>query len=267
MKLKCDIIIQDLNRKEHHEKCYKNCMLGIYRAEESNKSSSNIILTIKSKTTSEIKYKLNKIETYTKYISEGKSTINLVDQKILIMISNTPSQNLINFISFLKIKFNKNKNIQISDDNDENYEKKENIKNSKKPINYINKLLMNAECVNNNLKVISPLTDKEINDLMNNKNKNKSATPIRAHSSVNCINHSNNNNKASNALKELNLNSNNLNRSVKTNSNDTSKSSLVKLTSEQIDILNAVKSGKNVFFTGGAGVGMFILFYRNFIFI
>jgi hypothetical protein len=160
MKLKCDIRIQNNCQSTNNEKSYKDAKLSIYRSEESNNSTSDIILIIKPKTSSmEIKYKLNKIETYTKFISEGKSTINLIDKNILLLISNTPSQNLINFISFLKIKFSKNNNIKIDFD-DKNKENN----------SYGNKLLNKVDHFysKNDLKIISPLTNGEISDLMKN---------------------------------------------------------------------------------------------------
>ena len=247
MKLKCDIRIQNNSQTtNNNEKCHKEATLSIYRAEESNNSTSNIILIIKPKTSSiEIKYKLNKIETYTKFISEGKSTINLIDKNILLLISNTPPQSLINFISFLKIKFNKNKDIKIDFDN----QNKEN--NS-----YGSKLLNKADNFysKNDLKLISPLTNGEISDLMKNAKKS-SFTPVRA--GLNKIKEEEENDfkrkssASSNALKELSGNVDDKQESLKRPSN----SGIVKLTEEQRNVLKAVKDGNNVFITGGGGVG------------
>jgi ATP-dependent DNA helicase PIF1 len=241
MKLKCDIRIQNNCQSTNNEKSYKDATLSIYRAEESNNSTSDIILIIKPKTSSiEIKYKLNKIETYTKFISEGKSTINLIDKNILLLISNTPSQNLINFISFLKIKFSKNKNIKIDFD-DKNKENN----------SYGNKLLNKVDHFysKNDLKIISPLTNGEISDLMKNVKKN-SCTPVRGIKKDE-VEFKRTSSVSSNALKEL---SGNVEKKVEETFNK-SKSGLVKLTEEQLNVLQAVKDGKNVFITGGAGVG------------
>ena len=262
MRLKCDIRIQNLNQNDNHEKCFKECTLSIYRAEESNNSTSNIIITIKPKTSSiELKYQLNKIETYTKFISEGKSTINLIDKNVLLLISNSPPQSLINFISFLKIKFNKNKNISIDFDKEN---KNEPVAN-KKENTYINKLLNNAACSynKNDLRIISPLTNAEISSLMKNSNK----TPVRPTNMNESENKKIINRTASStALKELSSNTNIL-KTKEIEKEQTVKApstGLVKLTSEQINVLKAVKEGKNIFFTGGAGTGkLYLSFFFN----
>lgn len=277
MKLKCDIRVQNFSSQaDGHEKFYKDATLSIYRAEESNNSTSNIILIVKPKTSSiEIKYKLSKIETYTKFISEGKSTINLMDKNILLLISNTPPQNLINFISFLKIKFNKNKDLKIEFDKENSYKENEQKKPKKETNTYLNKLLSNADCLysKNDLKVISPLTSGEISSLMRNT-KTNSSTPVRPVNTENAGNASNKLSRqsaSSNALRELSVNNSDLvgkrilndkntgDRKAELDSKEhqlkRSNSGLVKLTSEQINVLKAVKEGKNIFITGGAGVG------------
>jgi len=101
----------------------------------------------------------------------------------------------------------------------------------------------------NDLKIISPLTNGEISDLMKNVKKN-SCTPVRGIKKDE-VEFKRTSSVSSNALKEL---SGNVEKKVEETFNK-SKSGLVKLTEEQLNVLQAVKDGKNVFITGGAGVG------------
>ncbi len=192
MKLKCDLIIQSFNDPVNrqvagnHDKVHKASTIGLYRPkldenyDDSKASSSNntksIILTIETKTQS-LKYKLKKVETYTKFISEGRATLKLIDENIFLLISNCVSLTLINFISFLNIKIAKD---QLAVGNAGKLEKK----------SFVSRLLNNAEFSmgKNNLNVISPLEQKEIDDVMKAraarlnaaKNTGYSGSPVRA---------------------------------------------------------------------------------------
>ena len=187
MKLKCDLIIQNLNnlklsnQASSQEKLHKQAQIGLYRhrlddeSEEDiskengrkpmGSSQSSIILTVESKGLS-LKYKLKRIETYTKFIQEGKATLKLIDENIFLLISNTTSLTLINFISFLNIKMARTP--QLDDKVNDN--KKVDSTNK----SYANKLLSNAQfsigknCLSN----ISPLCEKEVNDIMKSKTSN-----------------------------------------------------------------------------------------------
>jgi hypothetical protein len=211
MKLNCDVLIQNLNQKENIEKVYKESTLALCRLSTDNTKSS-IVLTINTKTSLKFQYKLNKIELYTKYIKDGKSTINMVNEKILILISNTPSQNLINFLSFLKIK----------------------IKNrtTPKPLkSHLNNFL-NKE----NLKNISPLTNMEIDGLI--KPKQAGNTPVRPPPPQ----HPTQSTRP--LLKDLTNTQAESKRRLFNNS--PKKPSIYKLTNEQICTLKAIKEGKQI---------------------
>lgn len=294
MKLKCDLIIQNLNnlalshQANTQEKLHKAAQIGLYRhkledeaeyeAASSNMSSqSNIILTIEAKSLS-MKYKLKRIETYTKFIQEGKATLKLIDENIYLLISNTTSLTLINFISFLNIKMARSTtNIQPIN--------KSSIAESKNQIkkpdtkSYANKLLNNAQfSIGKNLLTnISPLCEKEVNDIMKSKaaaasnltkktNGSKySQSPVRAGTSMmrhNTFSHS----PSSKPMLKRSISSlldssmsetpavadqqRKLTRQLSSTSN-----LFVQLTSEQKLVMKTIKEGKSVFFTGSGGSG------------
>lgn len=120
MKLRCDLVIQNLNDQKHDKsisqesKTHKAATIGLYRPKledidnekDYEEAKKTIILTIETKTLN-LKYKLKRIETYTKFIKEGKATLKLIEENIFLLISNTPSLTLINFISFLNVKIQK----------------------------------------------------------------------------------------------------------------------------------------------------------------
>ena len=127
MKLKCDLIIQNLNNPIHgvlnQEKMHKASTIGLYRPrpeDEDNgqNSTHDIILTVETKTLS-LKYKLKRLETYTKFINEGKATLKLIDENIYLLISNTTAMTLNNFVSFLNAKLAK-KTMMTTNKNKEN---------------------------------------------------------------------------------------------------------------------------------------------------
>jgi len=117
MKLKCDLIIQNLNDPSHgvlnKEKMHKSSHIGLYRpkledVEETNAeyTQNDIILTVETKTLN-VKYKIKRLETYTKFIHEGKATLKLIDENIYLLISNCTAMTLTNFIAFLNAKLTK----------------------------------------------------------------------------------------------------------------------------------------------------------------
>lgn len=195
MKLKCDLIIQNFNNPVNRQvannpdKVHKNSTIGLYRPrcdepddDDSDRNSKlsalerqkPIILTIETKTQC-LKYRLKKIETSTKFIQEGRATLKLINENIFILISNCVSLTLINFISFLNVKLTKAASLDVKQT-----EKK----------TFVNKLLNNAEFTlgKNNLSVISPLNQKDIDDAMKAKaarlnaakNSGFNGSPVRA---------------------------------------------------------------------------------------
>ena len=119
MKLKCDLIIQNLNDPStshgalNQEKMHKSSHIGLYRPrpdeidETSTEYTQNdIILTVETKTLN-FKYKIKRLETYTKFIQEGKATLKLIDENIYLLISNCTAMTLTNFIAFLNAKLTK----------------------------------------------------------------------------------------------------------------------------------------------------------------
>jgi ATP-dependent DNA helicase PIF1 len=283
MKLKCDLIVQNLNnlalsqQTSSQEKLHKSAQIGLYRhrqdedSEEdlskengrklSVTSQSSIVLTIEAKTLS-LKFKLKSIETYTRFIQEGKATLKLIDENIFLLISNTTPLTLINFISFLNIKMVRN--VSSIDLNRNKNQDKTSIKS------YANKLLSNAQFSigKNFLTNISPLCEKEVNDVMKTKasnltkNSKHSQSPVRAGTSMirhNTFNHSPTTKPKlkrsisslidSEANKDKNITPK-LTRQVSSTSN-----LFVQLEEEQKLVLRAIKDGKNVFFTGSGGSG------------
>jgi ATP-dependent DNA helicase PIF1 len=290
MKLKCDLIIQNMNNSSastHQDKVHKSATIGLYRLRDNeqleeeenvrskcetsagplnNASAKSIIITIETKTLS-LKYKIKKVETYTKFIAEGKATLKLIDENVFLLISNTISLSLINFISFLNIKMATG-NAQAN--------------NVAKPT-FVNKLLNKAQLSlgKNALKLISPLSDKEINQA----NKLRASKLVSAANSNGNTTNNINSNKAqqfvSSPVRAVDKNIS-LKRSLSTLNNDINSqmkspssfkrsissscisneknkcetaSGLIKLTEEQKLILKIVESGRSLFFTGSGGTG------------
>jgi hypothetical protein len=280
MKLKCDLIIQSFNDPVNrqvagnHDKVHKASTIGLYRPkldenyDDSKASSSNntksIILTIETKTQS-LKYKLKKVETYTKFISEGRATLKLIDENIFLLISNCVSLTLINFISFLNIKIAKD---QLAVGNAGKLEKK----------SFVSRLLNNAEFSmgKNNLNVISPLEQKEIDDVMKAraarlnaaKNTGYSGSPVRAGNtfvkptqvstqskstfkrSMSSINMDSASTNKPGTLKRSYSTLNDAHIMAKMPRSASSTNLLIELTDEQKSVVQTIKEGKSVFFTG-----------------
>lgn len=223
MKLRCDLKIQNLNSQitTNQEKLHKAATIGLYRPRPDGDSrgtdfaDGEIILTIEAKSVN-VKYKLKKIETYTKFINEGKATLKLIDLNIYLLISNTPSLTLINFVSFLNVKITKSGAPNLDKENNNTFAKR---------------LLNKADCnmASNQLKVISPLTETDVNSLLKRKQAKQSTespTTFKTRPVSNLVRHS-----------------------------SSSSNLLVQLTDEQKYVIKLAKERKNLFFTGSGGTG------------
>lgn len=194
MKIECDLKIQNLNLKINcnQEKLHKSCKLGLYRPrddeEPQQKGKTNeIVLTIEGKSVN-AKYKLKRIETYTKFINEGKATLKLIDENIYLLLSNCPALTLINFISFINVKMSStNENSSkatkpITDKENPNNNNQNTMKaNSSKA--FATRLLERAECKlgPSHLKNISPLCEQDLNAIVQKKGLKRSLeSPISA---------------------------------------------------------------------------------------
>lgn len=288
MKLKCDLIIQNFNNpvnrmvSGNQDKVHKGSMLGLYRprqeedeneydpesfsASKQQQSGKTIILTIETKNSS-FKYKLKRLETYTKFIQEGRATLKLIDENIFLLISNCTSLTLINFISFLNVKIAKG---QLSTGSKQSEKK-----------TYVNKLLNNAEFTmgKNNLAVISPLNQKEIDAVMKAKNARMAAaagsgysgSPVRAGNtfarpsqtgsqqqrqntfkrSLSSLSTNTDEGKGkASTFKRYNTCLNDAHIMNKMPRSTSSANLLIELTEEQKYVVKNVKEGRSVFFTG-----------------
>lgn len=182
MKIRCDLKIQNLNHHQvscNQEKLHKQCMLGLYRprpdddTDSYDSCSSEIILTIEAKSVN-LKYKLKRIETHTKFINEGKATFKLIDENIYLMLSNCPALTLINFVSFLNVKMSKGAKKPVNSNKTANKENNK-LANMTPPPHttkaFVNKLLERAECNlgPSHLKNISPLCQTDLNVISQRK--------------------------------------------------------------------------------------------------
>lgn len=266
----------------NQDKVHKGSMLGLYRprqeedeneydaesfsASKQQHSGKTIILTIETKNSS-FKYKLKRLETYTKFIQEGRATLKLIDENIFLLISNCTSLMLINFISFLNVKIAKG---QLSTSSKQTEKK-----------TYVNKLLNNAEFTmgKNNLAVISPLNQKEIDAVMKAKNARMAAaagsgyssSPVRAGNTFARPSQTGSQQQRQNTFKRslssLSTNTDEVKGKASTfkryntclndahtmNKMPRSTSSanlLIELTEEQKYVVKNIKEGRSVFFTG-----------------
>jgi ATP-dependent DNA helicase PIF1 len=299
MKLKCDLIIQNLNvgiRSNQQTKLHKSAYIGLYRPKihESGDVELNdddqdndtcdktqIILTVETSDTN-MKFKLKRIETFTKFIREGKATLKLIDENIYLLISNTPALTLTNFISFLNVKLAKatlihsasssllgssNRNNSILTLNGKSKSNNDLLANKSmlppavpsapKPQHYANKLLDRVQCSlgSNSLASISPLTEKDVHEVAKNKAKFGAGNQIDSPQS----------NPASKLTRSFSSSSLKPSSSSSSSSNKPPAASLqrstscadllVQLTDEQTHVLKLIKQGRSVFFTGSGGSG------------
>jgi hypothetical protein len=263
MKLKCDLIIQNLNTNNpstktssnqymNPEKLHKSAIVGLYRPKLEDEDTDDwsidkktIILTIETKTHN-LKYKLKRLEISSKFVNDGKASLKLVDENIYLLISNTPSLTLINFINFLRIKMSKSNTVAASSLS----------KSNNKENKFVNKLLSNVQCTIplNQMATISPLCEKEVNEALNGKKQpcgSFSNSPITSRVKKPFQNVANN----LNSQTRTNQSPASLNKSKMPRCASSSSNLLVQLTEEQKFVLKSIREGNNVFFTGSGGVG------------
>jgi len=232
---------------------YRPKLEDIDNEKDCEEAKKTIILTIETKTLN-LKYKLKRIETYTKFIKEGKATLKLIDENIFLLISNTPSLTLINFISFLNVKIQKSNlaNKENKATASSNAATNTQIQSKK----YVNKLLSNVQCTlgKNSLKLISPLCEQEVNDVLKRKFANQlNQSPISASSSQYKTQFTQ---KSAYNKPQTQTPSRSANRNKPIFKHSFSTQNLlVQLTDEQKQVLSEVKNGSNIFFTGSGGTG------------
>lgn len=166
---------------------------------------------------------LKELTIHKRFLQEGKATIKLLTQKIQIMLSNCPPNQLAAFLKCLSLKLAQSKENGLTS-------------------NRRRLLSEKARSFEN----ISPLTDKDFT--MGCKKRplddNNGVTPKRIKTAAKVMTSSEGSNGA--ARKRLNCLS----------------SFQMNLIPEQMAVVNAIRSGRSVFFTGSAGTGKSYLLKR-----
>ena len=170
---------------------------------------------------------LKEISIHKRFLQEGKATIKLLTQKLQIMFSNCPPNQLGAFLKCLSLKLAQSKQNGLTCDRRRLL--------SEKPRLFEN---------------VSPLTDKDFTGITGSKKRplddNNTITPKRIKTTTGKENMAVDRNKSEPPRKRLNSL-----RSFQTN-----------LIAEQMAVLNAVRAGRSVFFTGSAGTGKSYLLKR-----
>ena len=168
---------------------------------------------------------LKEISIHKRFLQEGKATIKLLTQKLQIMFSNCPPNQLAAFLKCLSLKLAQSKQNGIAS--------KRRRLLSEKPRSFEN---------------ISPLTDKDFTENTGRKKRplddSNAITPKRIKTGKENMAGEDSKNGA--PRKRLNCLS-----SFQTN-----------FIAEQMAVLNAVRAGRSVFFTGSAGTGKSYLLKR-----
>ena len=222
--LECSLTVENFNSNGvvTKRRCYKSITVVLGRDE-----FRDIALRIVSSQSPLGKpFLLKDISIHKRFAHEGKATIKLLTQKLQIMFSNCPPNQLIAFLKCLSLKLSQSKQNGLTCNRRRML--------SDKPRSFEN---------------ISPLTDKDFTETTRSKKRplddNSAITPKRIKTSGN-ENQLGANCESSQARKRLNIIS-----SLQTN-----------FTAEQMAVINAVKAGRSVFFTGSAGTGKSYLLKR-----
>ncbi|OAD60941.1 ATP-dependent DNA helicase PIF1 [Eufriesea mexicana] len=212
----CSVIIEWINSQGSILKKVNHRSATLYLIRNDHREMFIEVHAEKAKTKTKLLVK--SMSVFNKFMTEGKASIKFKDENCTLFLSNAPTAQLINFLKTVYIK--------ISSQSDEEMK------------NPLKKKFLNTT-LDAHHQEISPVTSIEINKAKQNAISVSRATITTPSPS---------------AVKKR-----------KQSDQSTSKSCIVKklyetpkkeqITDEQNKILNAVLSGKNVFFTGSAGTG------------
>nr|CAB3264856.1 ATP-dependent DNA helicase PIF1-like [Phallusia mammillata] len=210
----CSACLEYLNQRHEvtkKEACRK-AKLSLNRNE-----FSEIVLCVDGLSRLPNKYVLNNVKIHCKFIKEGKSTLQLHDQNVRIMLSNCPPESLKNFLKVLSVKLTHFK--------------------SGAAISARKKMML---CLPKQLDYISPLNEKDIaavNKKRQDNNKKTEETRKRKQPLTD----------TTNSKIDVVTEPPTKKRDLKLAEN--------KLDTEQLHVINIIKQGKSIFFTGSAGTG------------
>ena len=215
--ISCSVNIETLNSQRETIKCEKiqGCSLALWRNE-----FREIVLSVSKPSKPSVKFVLRDVKIHSKFLNEGKSTIILLNHSVRLLLSNCPPAGLKKFFQVLSVKLLNFKKQSVS-------EKK--------------KLL---SCLPSCLDEISPLSEKDL-DAVNNIKQ-----PVKIANSKSVLG------KRTSVLSDK---TNSVVSDASTASSTSKKRKLVLsetcLNADQQQVINLIKKGKNVFFTGSAGTG------------
>nr|XP_033771918.1 LOW QUALITY PROTEIN: ATP-dependent DNA helicase PIF1 [Geotrypetes seraphini] len=164
-----------------------------------------------------LSFVLGQIRLFTRFLREGKSSIQLVPENVQLLLSNCPPDQLKTFMKTLLIKHKA-------------------AQNTLQPVTERARLL---SCLPRAFEMVSPLQMKDVQQANEQPSPALSETPTRAKRA-----------RAKPAANGLFVDVKSLKKPTLL-----SMPSRAKLSAEQSLVLNAVLEGKNVFFTGSAGTG------------
>lgn len=218
--LQCTINVERHTRQGivQQRTVYKSCTTILGRDQ-----FGDIVLRILAKQQIVQNFLLKEINIHRRFVKEGKASIKLVTQNVLVMLSNCPPDKLAAFLACLKVKLSLKTN--------------EGLTGARKRLH--SELPRSFEH-------ISPLVE---NDLMKAK---ENIAPATLHDKTpkrkRCEGPGD-----TMPRKKLMITSNNATKPAKTNT---------KLNESQLRVLNAVKGGQSVFITGSGGTGKSFLLKR-----
>lgn len=177
-------------------------------------------------------YTIKQFNVHKKFLQEGKATINLLNQKLKVMISNSPPEHLKGFLTSLNLKVNARGTAQ-----------------GRKQV------ITGAEPTH--FEEISPLTLRDLemarkNKLASNNCNNTGKGNLPTIHTPNRMKDGKANGSLKRKLAEIQDNQDDGPSSKRPL---ILKSSCSSLCEEQLKVINMVKSGENIFFTGSAGTG------------
>ncbi|KAG8229872.1 hypothetical protein J437_LFUL008262 [Ladona fulva] len=206
----CSLVVEFLNTQPSRKVNWKTAELRLVRNE-----FRDVFLEVKlSKLTN--RYLLKGIVVHKKFLKEGKATIHFQEQKLMLLISNAPTSQLLSFLKTMYVKMS--------------------LQSSEPKLDVRSRLLSNKD---KQIEEISPVTVKDLSKLHNQKKSSlplngSNITPKSRKRSLSGVGDSQEKKKQRSLQLEFGP-------------------SL--LTPEQKRIVEAALSGRNIFFTGSAGTG------------